>query len=218
MPAGQYRIKGTADQRARARHQLRTELLTAAREIADESGGFEKVTMRAVADRVGYTAPILYQSFANKQALLIGLLDVGFAELADRLGRAQSPELPHGSTSALGPIAAAYWEFASGNPHLYRLMHSLPDVPFGTPDAPPSAARCFEVLKTAVKTAAADHPATAYDDDAATDLLWAQMHGLVSLMLDGRMKGGPARGRDLLQILTDTFPTATRTQAPHSSR
>ncbi|MGH3242054.1 MAG: TetR/AcrR family transcriptional regulator [Spirillospora sp.] len=201
MPAGQQRIKGTAGERAQARDRLRAELLAAARAIADESGGFEKVTVRAVADRVGYTAPIVYQYFANKRALLIGLVDVGFAELADVLGQAQYSRTGIG----LGSTATAYWEFASANPHLYRLMHSLPDIPFGTSEAPPSAIRCFEVLKTAVRAAAPDHPATAYDDDASTDLLWAHLHGLVSLMLDGRIKGGPDRGRDLLGELTRTF-------------
>ncbi|MCF2529111.1 TetR/AcrR family transcriptional regulator [Yinghuangia soli] len=209
MPAGQYRVKGTADERAQAREQLRAELLAAARAAAAEGGGFENVTMRAVADRVGYTAPIVYQSFANKRALLLGVVDVGFAELADRLDAARGAV--DAEAGMLPAVAAAYWEFAAADPHLYRLMHNLPDVPFGTPDAPPSAIRCFEVLKDTVRTAAPGHPATAYDDDAAADLLWAHLHGLVSLTLEGRIKGGPARGRDLLTELTAAFASARAT-------
>lgn len=199
------RIKGSAGERAEARDRLRTELLSAARAIADESAGFDSVTVRSVADRVGYAAPIVYQYFANKRALLVGLVEVGFAELADRLGRAQCPEEYAQAGGPLLAVATAYWEFAVENPHLYRLMHTLPDVPFGTPEAPAAARECFGVLKAAVELGAPDHPAVKFDDAAATDLLWAHLHGLVSLTLDGRIKGGPRRARELLADLTASF-------------
>ncbi len=205
MPREGKRIKGSAGERAEARDRLRAELLSAARAIADESAGFDSVTVRSVADRVGYTAPIVYQYFANKRALLVGLVDVGFAELADRLGQAQCPEEYARAGGPLLAVATAYWQFAAENPHLYRLMHTLPDVPFGTPEAPAAARKCFDVLKAAVTLGAPDHPATRFDDDAVADLLWAHLHGLVCLTLDRRIKGGPKRARELLADLTGSF-------------
>lgn len=190
MPADGRRIKGSADERAGARDRLRAELLAAARSIAEEEGaGFDRVTVRSVADRVGYTAPIVYQFFANKRALLIGLIELGFAELARELGRAQRPEK---GDDRLLAVATAYWEFAVRNPHLYRLMHTLPDIPFGTRQAPAAARECFAVLKSALREGS---------DDTA-DLFWAHLHGVVSLTLDGRIKGGPKRARELLPALT----------------
>jgi AcrR family transcriptional regulator len=206
VPREGKRIKGSAGERAEARDRLRAELLSAARAIADESAGFDAVTVRSVADRVGYTAPIVYQYFASKRALLVGLVDVGFAELADRLGRAQCPAEYARAGGPLLSVAMAYWEFAAENPHLYRLMHTLPDVPFGTAEAPPAARECFGVLKAAVALGGADRSVARLDDDAAADLLWAHLHGLVSLTLDGRIKGGPKRGRELLADVTASFP------------
>jgi AcrR family transcriptional regulator len=205
VPREGKRIKGSAGERAEARDRLRAELLSAARALADEAAGFDSVTVRSVADRVGYTAPIVYQYFANKRALLVGLVDVGFAELADRLGQAQCPEEYARMGGPLLAVATAYWEFAAENPHLYRLMHTLPDVPFGTPEAPAAARECFAVLKAAVDLGAPDHPAWTFDGDAVADLLWAHLHGLVSLTLDGRIKGGPRRARELLRDLTVSF-------------
>ncbi|MFF2088076.1 TetR/AcrR family transcriptional regulator [Nocardia sp. NPDC058176] len=212
MPPEGKRIKGSACARAEAREQLRAELLTAARAIATESDGFDGITMRSVADRVGYTVPIVYQYFAGKRALLLDLVDVGFTELAEHLDRARCPTIQQREGGLLPATAMAYWQFAMADPHLYRLMHTLPEVPFGTADTSAPARACFEALRRAV----APEPGRqvhewAHDEDAAADLLWAQLHGLVGLVLDGRVKGGGERGRLLLADLTRLFgsPTAT---------
>ncbi|WP_425563966.1 TetR-like C-terminal domain-containing protein [Nonomuraea longicatena] len=131
------------------------------------------------------------------------MVEQGFADLAADLGRAQCPDVRRSAGGALRAVAQAYWEFATGRPHLYRLMGSLPDVPFGTPATPASARECFRLLKAAMYAEGPDHPADAYDEDAATDLFWAHLHGLVTLTLDGRIKGGHARAHDLLHQLVD---------------
>jgi hypothetical protein len=77
MPREGRRVKGDADERAQARRRLRTELLAAARALAIENDGYEAVTIRAVADRVGYRAPVVYEHFANKRALLLAIVDAG---------------------------------------------------------------------------------------------------------------------------------------------
>jgi AcrR family transcriptional regulator len=178
------RIRGAAAERVEARAALRAELLAAARGLAVENGGYDHVTIRLVADRVGYRAPIVYEYFANKHALLLELVRIGFTELADTL---------RAGTSLPG-VALAYWDFAFAEPTLYRLMHGLVDVPSGTPEA----RECFRILKAAVPR---DHPAATHDDDAPTDLVWSQLHGLVSLAMNDRLEGGPARGRKLLPFL-----------------
>lgn len=205
MPRAGKRIKGTACERAEARERLRAELLSAARSIASENGGYDSVTVRSVADRVGYTVPIVYQYFANKGALLFELVDAGFADLATQLGSALCPDAQTERGGPLAAVAAAYWDFAMADPHLYRLMHTLPGVAFGSAETPGSARTCFEVLRTAVTEEAPQLPAVTYDADAAADLLWAHLHGLVGLVLDGRIKGGPERGRHLLDDLTGLF-------------
>ena len=51
----------------------RRRLLDAARELASE-GGYEAVTMRAVAERAGVSPPTAYQYFASRDHVLVGVL------------------------------------------------------------------------------------------------------------------------------------------------
>lgn len=163
--------------------------------LATEHGGYDAVTVRAVASRVGYAAPVVYQYFSNKHDLLVAVVDTGFAELAERLGRAQC----RNKTDMLLATAEEYWAFAMAEPYLYRLMHGLGGVPFGEPNTPKSALDCFHLL------AAAAAPRTGQDQDTVTDLFWAQLHGLVTLTLDGRIKGGPTRAQRLLPDLVAAY-------------
>ncbi|MCP9968367.1 TetR/AcrR family transcriptional regulator [Actinomadura madurae] len=120
-------------------------MLDAARALATEHGGYDAVTVRAVASRVGYAAPVVYQYFSNKHDLLVAVVDTGFAELAERLGRAQC----RNKTDMLLATAEEYWAFAMAEPYLYRLMHGLGGVPFGEPNTPKSALDCFHLLAAA---------------------------------------------------------------------
>ncbi|SFP03734.1 TetR/AcrR family transcriptional regulator [Actinomadura madurae] len=196
MPGSDGRIKGPSDERAQARERLRRRLLDAARALATEHGGYDAVTVRAVASRVGYAAPVVYQYFSNKHDLLVAVVDTGFAELAERLGRAQC----RNKTDMLLATAEEYWAFAMAEPYLYRLMHGLGGVPFGEPNTPKSALDCFHLLAAAAGTRAPGR-----DQDTVTDLFWAQLHGLVTLTLDGRIKGGPTRAQRLLPDLVAAY-------------
>ncbi|WP_021593854.1 MULTISPECIES: TetR/AcrR family transcriptional regulator [Actinomadura] len=171
-------------------------MLDAARALATEHGGYDAVTVRAVASRVGYAAPVVYQYFSNKHDLLVAVVDTGFAELAERLGRAQC----RNKTDMLLATAEEYWAFAMAEPYLYRLMHGLGGVPFGEPNTPKSALDCFHLLAAAAGTRAPGR-----DQDTVTDLFWAQLHGLVTLTLDGRIKGGPTRAQRLLPDLVAAY-------------
>ena len=76
--------------RARARkgegHRLRRELLDAARDLLAQSGDVNQLSVRAVAAACGVTAPSLYRHFADKEAIVQGLID--------RLLRAREIEPP----------------------------------------------------------------------------------------------------------------------------
>lgn len=211
MPRGAQRIKGSSDERLQARNRLRAALITAARDLAEDAGGYEAVTIRQVADRVGYAAPVVYQYFANKHDLLVAVITTGFAELAERLRRAACPTVTVAAGGPLQAVAETWWSFAADNRRLYELMHSLTEVPFGTPQTPSAARDCFYLLKAAVAAAAPQHLARVVDEDAATDLFWAHLHGLTTLALNARIKGGNPRARVLLQHLTAAFVTAQTT-------
>jgi AcrR family transcriptional regulator len=198
--------KPSQRRRERERTRMRQRLLAAAREIATEEG-WQAVTIRRIADRLEYTSPILYQHFAGKDALLLELARQGFADATARLRIAvQAPP-----DRLLTAIAEAYWDFAHDAPELYQVMHGLDGVPFGTAQTPPEAQEAFRLIRDALQQLAAAWGCTLADPDAAVDVLWAFLHGFVTLTMSGRIAGGPTRARDLMLDALPGIFTATTT-------
>ena len=67
--------------------RLRADIVAAAHALLDEAGE-DAVTLRAVARRVGISAPSIYAHFADRQAILLAVATDAFAELAASLGDA----------------------------------------------------------------------------------------------------------------------------------
>jgi AcrR family transcriptional regulator len=133
----------------------REEILDAALAVADERG-FEAVSMRAVADRVGVTPMALYRHVAGKAELLDGMLGRLLTALlpaeADAAGGdAAGGEGAAGAAGAerppwnerLGAFAEAFRRVTRRHPWSAQLLFSRPAV---TPDA----VRVVDLLYTAL--------------------------------------------------------------------
>lgn len=59
----------------------RARIVRAAADILDE-GGVEAMTMRRLAERIGFTAPVIYEHFAGKEDVLAAVVDDALGELA----------------------------------------------------------------------------------------------------------------------------------------
>jgi len=96
-------------------------IIDEALQLAQESG-WSKVTVRAIAERLNYAPPVLYQHFENKDHLTITLLERGFNELHAMLDVAEkSSENPSQKLLALG---LARFQFAHESRALHSLMYS----------------------------------------------------------------------------------------------
>jgi len=88
-----------------------------------EHSGYRSVSMRAIADELGWSATALYRYFANKEALLAAIRADGFIQMRDMLRsvrhRAQSPR----DTAALA--IKEYVNFALTSSAIYQLMYEL---------------------------------------------------------------------------------------------
>jgi hypothetical protein len=78
---------------------------------------------------------------------------------------------------ALTRIAHAYLDFARDNPAVYDAMFTrATTLRFAAQDTPPRRTAAFAELRHAVGVIAAEQ-----DADALTELLWAALHGLVTI-------------------------------------
>jgi len=102
--------------RATYRHgNVRAEAVAAAREQV-VAKGHEAVSLRRVAERIGIAHRSLYNHFADREALLDAVAEVGFVELAAALTTAHTQ----------ADLVRTYVEFALHNRRLFALMESRP--------------------------------------------------------------------------------------------
>lgn len=138
----------------------------AARELLEEEGP-DGLAMRALAHRVGAHPPAVYRHFADKSAVEAAVVSEALYEIGDAMIEALD-----GAGDPLAAIAMAYRRWAGQHPHLYRLT-------MGTPLDPANEDAQFHAGQPVRQV-------TGGDVDAAR-ALWACVHGLTILELDGRL-------------------------------
>jgi AcrR family transcriptional regulator len=108
-----------SDKRSLRKAKTRQAIKDAALEIA-ESEGWGGVTIRKIADRVNYTAPIVYEYFEGKDDLYHQLVHDGFEKLAtgtmEFISEVDDPQ------EKLIRMAEVRFNFAIQNPTLHHLM------------------------------------------------------------------------------------------------
>jgi AcrR family transcriptional regulator len=166
---------------------LKNAILDAARR-AVATAGVASLSMRGVAGAVGCTATSIYLYYRDKEDLLHALADEGVERLIAEMGAASAAPSAH---PRLAAACQAYVRFAEENPSLYELM-------FMRPHAPPAAAQppcaCGPRWLAFLGELAGGAPQARAE---AAGVLWAELHGAVSLALLGRLPAGLDRGRFL---------------------
>jgi AcrR family transcriptional regulator len=113
---------GSKDRIARQKDETRLNILESALEIVKREG-WNALSMRKIADRIEYTAPIIYEYFENKEGILIELTRIGFISLAAEIRLAQAEH--HKAEEQLEAMWKTYWNFAFKNKALYQLMYGV---------------------------------------------------------------------------------------------
>src|ERR1700733_6166471 len=110
------------DRILRLKEDTRANILDAALKIVKQEG-WQALSMRKIADVIEYTAPIIYEYFSNKDAIILELTRKGFLILAREMQEAKSKHrLP---AKQLEAMWLAYWYFAFANKELYQVMFGV---------------------------------------------------------------------------------------------
>lgn len=185
----------TAAERRRAeqRADIREDILDAARELV-ECKGAKALTMRAVANAVGYSPGAIYEYFGSKAEILEAMYFQGTQGLEGRTRQVLEAAGPHASPGdRVGMAGRAYRSFALDHPELYLLIFSVPKS--GVESLPhderaeedASFGSLVEMLRDAIERGevAGNEP----EQMAAS--LWAFVHGFVMLEITGRLPNDP---------------------------
>jgi AcrR family transcriptional regulator len=156
---------------------LRAALVRAAIDLLEESGETE-LSLRAVARRAGVSPAAPYRHYADREALVSAVAAVGYRELAERLAAAHaSPSTP----GQLASVATAYVQFALERPALFRIMFGEPCDRDNDERVAATAAVSQYVRAIVERT----FPQS--DAEALATAVWALVHGLAFLHLDGKL-------------------------------
>lgn len=164
--------------------QLRTEIVAAAEELMTELGGSEKVSVRAISDRVGVTPPSIYMHFGDKEEVLFAACarrcEDLHARLADAFATSEDP------VESLRAGADAYVRFGLDHPEQYRMVfmshRGKAEAEVELDEVPGLSA--FYLLVRAVQRCIEDE-LLRDDIDAfsASVSLWVALHGLTAALI-----------------------------------
>lgn len=167
------------------RQDTTEKILAAARELLISQGvaGF---SMRNLAAKVGYSATAIYSYFADKNAVLRALLDADCVSLRRAMDDAVAEPDP---LDRLRKIGQAYVEFGFMNPGHYRVLtmtEAQPGVMDDNPRRGDPAQDAYALLRQAADDGiqAGCFRLEFTDPDQLAQLIWAGVHGIVSLHLN----------------------------------
>jgi AcrR family transcriptional regulator len=171
---------GSKERIARLKEDTRLNILDAALDIVRDEG-WQSLSMRKIADKIEYTAPIIYEYFANKEGILLELTRRGYVILAGEIRAARNKH--EDPAEQLEAMWIAYWDFAFKYRELYQLMYGVDmvccELKKKMPEAELPDDLIYEVIEKliTIKDPPEDFVCRKYYT------FWSIIHGLVSINL-----------------------------------
>jgi AcrR family transcriptional regulator len=169
---------GITERREREREEVRRKILDSARELFALEG-YERVTMRGIADAIEYSPTTIYNHFEDKDDLVRALCQEDFSEL---LAVIQEQTWPADPVEAIRRLGHVYVQFGLTHPNHYRFMF-MTRHGGKEPEKPPAGEQTFGVLRAFVDRAVAAGRLRDVPRDAICQVLWATVHGVTALLV-----------------------------------
>ncbi|TDE11966.1 TetR/AcrR family transcriptional regulator [Dyadobacter psychrotolerans] len=178
---------GITERKEREREEMRHLILNAAQKLFLENG-YEKTSIRGIADVIEYSPATIYLYYKDKNELLLALHVVAFQKMMQEFSEVAVVE---NSFERLVSLGKQYIKFAIENPGLYDLMFIM--------QAPIEALACkdevwedgmksFDFLRIIVTECKnKGHFRENLDVDTVCLTIWSYMHGLITIYLKNRM-------------------------------
>jgi AcrR family transcriptional regulator len=185
--------------REQEKDDLRRSILDAAGALFLEHG-YEGVSMRQIAERIGYSATTIYRYYEDKDDLLFAIVREGFLRFGRQLAKAaQTGEDPRERLTALWH---AYIEFGMKNPIYYRLMFMQRfDFLFESRrEEKAPMIDSFGVLRQAVEEAMRSGVLRQGDPETTSTVIWAVVHGITSLAIAGAKRFNKKQVRESTEL------------------
>lgn len=165
---------------------LRNAILEVSRELLIEHG-FGKLSMRNIARRANVSATSIYLHFDNKDDLLLALIEESIEHLKESLLQTIDPSKD--LIQQLEDLARCYINFALEHPQEYEIIYMVrpEEMPRYPKEKFQQIRSAYELLAKIIENGKNED---LIDDESpviSAYTLWAQLHGVVSVILSKRL-------------------------------
>lgn len=169
-----------AERKLREKELIRKKIIEATLQLV-RNEGWESLSIRKIADAIEYSAPVIYDHFANKEAILFEISQDGFKLLLSKIDKAiskkESPE------EELKALVDCYWNFALKNSSYFKLMFGvgMPCCGEGKMKSEFGALQdiVHQIIKKIIIKKQSDVESACYK----THAFWSAIHGFTSIMI-----------------------------------
>ena len=172
--------------------------------------GVEALTLRTIGLALGVSRTALYRHFTDKRALLSVVATEGFRMLKERLLEAWSP----GGVRGFNAMGVAYIRFAMANPSHYRVMFGgFVDNAARDAELTREATAAFQALVDSLVALQKDGSVRKDDPLQLAQFIWATVHGISMLIIDGQLHLQQPQIDDLIQFAVERIHTGVAKRA-----
>jgi len=170
---------GVAQRRAREREEVRLALIESARAVLNAEG-YEGLTIRRVAERAEYGLGTVYSYFADKDDLLYALVRDDFHRLTERLRAVRET---HTGVAAVREMLLSYVRMGLEQPRSYEIMFMRRPKLASRNVEDEHEDHAYTVFRRCIVACIEAGTLRRDDPDVLAQMLWASVHGLVSLTI-----------------------------------
>jgi AcrR family transcriptional regulator len=177
---------GITDRKEREKQEMRRLIIEAAMHMFLEEG-YEKTSIRNIAEKIEYSPATIYLYYKDKDELLYEVQRHAFDQLYETFAEKAVSKSP---AKKLEQLLKAYVQFGLEKPDLYDLMFII-RAPMNAVDdneAWVNGERCFQFLLGCIDECMAQKILRFKDKMVAALSVWTTGHGLVSLNVRCRFK------------------------------
>ncbi|RYY36194.1 MAG: TetR/AcrR family transcriptional regulator [Sphingobacteriaceae bacterium] len=187
---------GILERRQRQKEEVRNDIIYAAWDMVQKEG-WDKLSIRKIADAIEYSVPVIYDHFENKEAILLEFAKKGFRKLTDKIVDAKDAHTD--PADQIKAMADGYWDFALNNSQLYQLMFGIGMASCEIGKAMPEQDKFRAIVIDPIEALAAKSGRTDINSCWKYHTFWSVMHGLISI----KIIGNPAIDAELDKIVLD---------------
>jgi AcrR family transcriptional regulator len=187
------------DRIQRLKDDTRANILEASIDIV-KAEGWQALSMRRIAEKIEYTAPIIYEYFANKEAILNELTRQGYVKLRVLMEEARSKYTD--PAEQLEAMWLAYWNFAFAEKEMYQVMYGVEVNCCAMQNACPEIQAPMNMLWDKIEEIIPENQRTEEYVDRKYYTFWSVIHGLISINMTRQLTSDEMNKQVLKDAIT----------------